>query len=50
MEPQRIPGAPFEKNWHELCMKRMLRYAAENGFDKIASEDADADGEPPDQR
>lgn len=33
---QRIPGAPFEKNWHELCMKRMLRYAAENGFDKIA--------------
>ena len=32
----RIPGAPFEKNWHELCMKRMLAYAAENGYDKIA--------------
>ena len=31
-----IPDAPFEKNWHELAMKRMLRYAAENGFDKIA--------------
>lgn len=28
--------APFEKNWHELAMKRMLRYAAENGFDKVA--------------
>lgn len=28
--------APFEKNWHELAMKRMLRYAAENGYDKIA--------------
>ena len=32
----KIPRAPFEKNWHELCMKRMLRYAAENGFQKIA--------------
>ena len=29
------PPAPFEKNWHELCMKRMLRYAAENGYDKM---------------
>lgn len=33
---QRIPAAPFEKNWHELCMKRMLQYAAENGFDRVA--------------
>ena len=32
----KIPDAPFEKNWHELAMKRMLRYAAENGYDKIA--------------
>ena len=31
-----IPSAPFEKNWHELAMKRMLRYAAENGFEKVA--------------
>ena len=31
-----IPSAPFEKNWMELAMKRMLRYAAENGFDKVA--------------
>lgn len=31
-----VPSAPFEKNWHELAMKRMLRYAAENGYDKIA--------------
>ena len=30
-----IPAAPFERNWHELCMKRMFRYAAENGFDRI---------------
>ena len=31
-----IPDAPFQKNWHELAMKRMLRYAAENGYDKVA--------------
>ena len=34
--PFAVPDAPFEKNWHELAMKRMLRYAAENGYDKIA--------------
>lgn len=32
----KIPDAPFEKNWQELAMKRMLRYAAENGYDKVA--------------
>ncbi len=31
-----VPDAPFEKNWHELAMKRMIRYAAENGYDKLA--------------
>lgn len=31
-----VPDAPFDKNWHELAMKRMLRYAAENGYDVIA--------------
>ena len=29
------PDAPFRKNWHELAMKRALRYAAENGYDKV---------------
>lgn len=33
---QLIPDAPFDKNWADLAMKRMLRYAAENGFDKVA--------------
>lgn len=33
---QLIPEAPFEKNWAELAMKRMLRYATENGYDAIA--------------
>ena len=31
-----VEAAPFEKNWHELAMKRMLRLAAEEGFDKVA--------------
>ncbi len=31
-----VPSAPFEKNWQELAMKRMLRLAAEEGFDKVA--------------
>lgn len=31
-----IPDAPFEKNWQELAMKRMLRLAAEEGYDKVA--------------
>lgn len=31
-----VPDAPFDKNWHELAMKRMLRYAAEEGYDVIA--------------
>lgn len=30
------PPAPFQKNWHELCLKRMLHYAAENGYDQVA--------------
>lgn len=34
-DESRIPETPFLANWHELCMKRMLRYAAENGFDKL---------------
>ena len=33
---QRVPAAPFSKTWQELALKRMLRYAAENGYDKLA--------------
>ncbi len=31
-----VPDAPFKKTWHELTLKRMLRYAAENGFERVA--------------
>lgn len=30
-----VPDAPFKKEWPMLAMKRMVRYAAENGFDRI---------------
>jgi DNA repair protein RadC len=31
-----VPDAPFKKSWHELALKRMLRYAVDNGYDGIA--------------
>ena len=31
-----VPDAPFKTTWPELAMKRMIRYAAENGYDKVA--------------
>ncbi|NBW07951.1 MAG: hypothetical protein EBR82_07985 [Caulobacteraceae bacterium] len=32
-----VPDAPFKNNaWAALALKRMVRWAAENGFDKIA--------------
>ena len=30
------PTAPFKESWPNLIMKRMIRHAAENGFDRIA--------------
>jgi hypothetical protein len=31
-----VPDAPFKTTWHELAMKRMIRYAAERGYDQVA--------------
>ena len=31
-----VPPAPFLDNWHEYVMKRVLRMAAEQGFDAVA--------------
>lgn len=31
-----VPDAPFKTTWHELAMKRMIRFAAENGYDRIS--------------
>lgn len=37
--PATVPSAPFvtkTESWSMLAMKRMIRYAAENGFDRVA--------------
>jgi hypothetical protein len=31
-----VPPAPFAKTWPDLAMKRMIRWASENGYDRIA--------------
>lgn len=31
-----IADAPFKKNWHELTMKRLIKYAVDNGFEAIS--------------
>lgn len=31
-----VPDAPFKKNWHELATKRIMDYAIQNGYDKVA--------------
>lgn len=36
LQGQGTPNAPFQKSWSILVMKRMIRYAVDNGFDKVA--------------
>jgi hypothetical protein len=31
-----VPPAPFSKTWHEMAFRRMVRWAAENGYDSLA--------------
>lgn len=31
-----VPDAPFKKNWHEVALKKLINYATDNGYDKIA--------------
>jgi hypothetical protein len=31
-----VPDAPFKKNWHEVALKKLINYATEHGYDKIA--------------
>jgi hypothetical protein len=30
-----VPDAPFKSTWHELAMKRMMKYASDNNYDGI---------------
>lgn len=36
-----VPDAPFKTTWHDLAMKRMLRYAAEKGYDRVSWDTGD---------
>ncbi|MBP1724400.1 MAG: hypothetical protein H6Q44_2105, partial [Deltaproteobacteria bacterium] len=36
IDKEGTPPAPLAKTWHEFVLKRMIRWAAENGFDRIA--------------
>jgi hypothetical protein len=34
--PHLVPDAPFRSTWHELVFRRLVRWAAQNGYDAIA--------------
>ena len=36
LKDEGVPDAPFKKTWPLLTIKRMVRYAAENGFDAVS--------------
>lgn len=35
-EVQSVPDAPFKKNWHELALKRAIKEAADNGYERLS--------------
>jgi hypothetical protein len=35
-ENKGVPDAPFKKTWHEMVFRRVLRMAAEGGYDRVA--------------
>jgi hypothetical protein len=35
-DPGGIPDAPFKTSWPALVMKRVIRWAADNGYDRVA--------------
>lgn len=37
-----VPDAPFKKTWHELALKRAIREAAENGYERLSWTPGDA--------
>jgi hypothetical protein len=35
LERNRVPDAPFKDTWHQLALKRALKYAADNGYERV---------------
>lgn len=33
---KKLPDMPFNRSWHELALRRMIRHAAEHGYDGIS--------------
>jgi len=33
--PDAVPDAPFKDNWYQLALKRVLKYAADNGYERV---------------
>lgn len=40
-----VPDAPFKTTWPELMMKRLLRYAAEHGYDRVSWDTGDTNAD-----
>lgn len=43
--PEGIPDAPFKSSWPALVMKRMIRYAVDHGFERLAWTTGEQQGE-----
>jgi len=35
-QQEKLPDAPFKKDWHELALRRVMQEAAEGGYDRVA--------------
>lgn len=35
-QEEQVPNMPFKTTWHELALRRILQYAAENGYEKLS--------------
>ena len=40
-----VPDAPMKTAWHEMAFRRMARYAAENGFDRVTWDTGETNAE-----
>ena len=34
-KPEGVPDAPFKDTWYQLSLKRLLKYAADNGYERV---------------
>lgn len=43
-QEDKLPDAPFKKSWPELVVKRLIAYAVENNYDRVALPDGNVIG------